>query len=160
MTYKNISLRVNGELIETSVHVGRTLLQFLREDLQLKGVKQGCDMGDCGACTVILDGWPVSSCIILAVEADGKEVRTIEGLTQKGELESVQQAFVEHGAIQCGFCTPGMIMTARAYLDRNPLAKEEEIKQALSGNLCRCGAYHKIVKACLSVTQDGSEEKA
>jgi carbon-monoxide dehydrogenase small subunit len=155
---KPISLKVNGERITTQVPPGKTLLDFLRDDLELKGTKKGCDTGDCGACTVLMDGWPVSSCLVLALEAEGKEITTIEGLTRKGELDPLQQVFVEQGAIQCGFCTPGMIITAKAFLDRHPQAGTAEIKQALSGNLCRCGAYQRIVDACLSVTQKSSND--
>lgn len=155
---KPISLKINGERIATHVAPGKTLLDFLRDDLELKGTKKGCDTGDCGACTVLMDGFPVSSCLVLALEAEGKEITTIEGLTRKGDLNPLQQAFVEQGAIQCGFCTPGMIITAKAFLDRHPQAGKAEIKQALSGNLCRCGAYQRIVGACLSVNQKSSND--
>jgi carbon-monoxide dehydrogenase small subunit len=142
-----IELTVNGELIEAAVEPNRTLLQFLREDLGLTGTKHGCGLGDCGACTVIVDGKPVNSCLVLAVQARGREVLTIEGLAENGKLHPIQQAFVEKGAIQCGFCTPGMILSAKALLDENPNPSEREIRTAISGNLCRCTGYQKIVEA-------------
>jgi aerobic carbon-monoxide dehydrogenase small subunit len=142
-----IQLFVNGESVEAAVEPNRTLLQFLREDLGLTGTKHGCGLGDCGACTVILDGKPVNSCLVLAVQARGRQVQTIEGLAENGNLHPVQQAFVQKGAIQCGFCTPGMILSAKALLDTNPKPTETEIRTAISGNLCRCTGYQKIVEA-------------
>jgi aerobic carbon-monoxide dehydrogenase small subunit len=142
-----IQLIVNGESVEAAVEPNRTLLQFLREDLGLTGTKHGCGLGDCGACTVIMDGKPVNSCLVLAVQAKGREVLTIEGLAENGVLHPIQQAFVDKGAIQCGFCTPGMILSAKALLDENPKADEKEIRTAISGNLCRCTGYQKIVEA-------------
>jgi len=142
-----IQLTVNGRLVEAAVEPNRTLLQFLREDLELTGSKHGCGLGDCGACTVILDGKPVNSCLVLAVQANGREVLTIEGLAENGKLHPIQQAFVDKGAIQCGFCTPGMILSAKALLDANPRPTEQEIRLAISGNLCRCTGYQKIVEA-------------
>jgi len=124
-----------------------TLLEALRERLGLTGTKRGCDMGQCGACTVLLDGQPVRSCLTLAIDAQGQEITTIEGLARNGELHPLQRAFHEHGAIQCGFCTPGMILTARALLAENPTPTVREIKQAISGNLCRCTGYVKIIEA-------------
>ena len=150
-----IQLRVNGELYEVAVHPHWTLLEVLREELDLTGAKKGCDAGDCGGCTVILDGKPVVSCLTLAVEADGRDILTIEGLAQNGQLHPIQNAFVEHGAIQCGFCTPGMIMSAKALLDENPKPTEEEVRRAIAGNLCRCTGYVKIVEAILAVSQEG-----
>ncbi len=150
-----IQLRVNGELYEVAVHPHWTLLEVLREELDLTGAKKGCDAGDCGGCTVILDGKPVVSCLTLAVEADGRDILTIEGLAQNGQLHPIQNAFVEHGAIQCGFCTPGMIMSAKALLDENPNPTEEEVRQAIAGNLCRCTGYVKIVEAILAASQGG-----
>ncbi len=150
-----IQLRVNGELYEVAVHPHWTLLEVLREELDLTGAKKGCDAGDCGGCTVILDGKPVFSCLTLAVEADGRDILTIEGLAQNGQLHPIQNAFVEHGAIQCGFCTPGMIMSAKALLDENPNPTEEEVRQAIAGNLCRCTGYVKIVEAILAASQGG-----
>jgi len=125
----------------------------IRKDLGLTGTKKGCGAGDCGACTVILDGRAVTSCLILAVEADGSEIVTIEGLRQEGRLHPLQEAFIGHGAIQCGFCSPGMIMAAKAFLDRCPNPTEEETKRAISGNLCRCTGYAKIIEAILSVAR-------
>ncbi|MFH1115303.1 MAG: (2Fe-2S)-binding protein [Pseudomonadota bacterium] len=142
-----IQVTVNGELVESAVESNRTLLQFLREDLGLTGTKHGCGLGDCGACTVILDGKPVNSCLVLAVQANGREVLTIEGLAENGKLHPIQQAFVDKGAIQCGFCTPGMILSAKSLLDENPKPSELEIRTAISGNLCRCTGYQKIVEA-------------
>jgi aerobic carbon-monoxide dehydrogenase small subunit len=142
-----IQLTVNGESVEAAVEPNRTLVQFLREDLGLTGVKHGCGLGDCGACTVILNGKPVNSCLVLAVQAAGGEVVTIEGLAENGVLHPLQQSFVDHGAIQCGFCTPGMILSAKALLDANPKPTELEIRTAISGNLCRCTGYQKIVQA-------------
>lgn len=142
-----IQLLVNGESVEAAVESNQTLLQFLREDLGLTGTKHGCGLGDCGACTVILDGRPVNACLVLAVQARGREVLTIEGLAENGNLHPIQQAFVDKGAIQCGFCTPGMILSAKALLDENPKPTEEEIRTAISGNLCRCTGYQKIVEA-------------
>lgn len=142
-----IQLIVNGETVEAAVEPNRTLLQFLRDDLGLTGTKHGCGLGDCGACTVILDGKPVNSCLVLAVQATGREVLTIEGLAENGNLHPIQQAFVDKGAIQCGFCTPGMILSAKALLEENPKPTEQEIRTAISGNLCRCTGYQKIVEA-------------
>lgn len=142
-----IQLIVNGETVEAAVEPNRTLVQLLREDLGLTGTKHGCGLGDCGACTVIMDGKPVNACLVLAVQAQGREILTIEGLADNGKLHPIQQAFVDKGAIQCGFCTPGMILSAKALLDDNPKATEEEIRTAISGNLCRCTGYQKIVEA-------------
>ena len=142
---------VNGEPYEGSVEPKKTLLEFLREDLDLTGTKKGCDDGECGSCTVLLEGQPVNACLVLAVEANGKKVLTIEGLMEGATLHPLQEAFIEHGAVQCGYCSPGMILTAKALLDENPRPSGEEIKKAIAGNLCRCGAYNKIVKAILSV---------
>lgn len=142
-----ITMTVNGAPVEAAVEPNRTLVQFLREDLGLTGTKHGCGLGDCGACTVILDGKPVNSCLVLAVQANGREVLTIEGLADNGKLHPIQQAFVKTGAVQCGFCTPGMILSAKALLDENPRPTEREIRTAISGNLCRCTGYQKIVEA-------------
>ncbi len=145
-----IRLTVNGDEHVLQVEARRTLLEVLREAFDLTGTKEMCNKGDCGGCTVILDGRPVLSCLTLAVEADGKEVLTIEGLAGSGgEPHPLQKAFVEHGAVQCGYCTPGFIMAAKALLDRNPHPGVEEIEEALSGNFCRCTGYGKIVKAVL-----------
>jgi aerobic carbon-monoxide dehydrogenase small subunit len=142
-----IKLIVNGESVEAAVDPNQTLLQFLREDLGLTGTKHGCGLGDCGACTVILNGQPVNSCLVLAVQSNGSEVLTVEGLAENGKLHPIQQSFVDKGAIQCGFCTPGMILSAKALLDENPRPTELEIRTAISGNLCRCTGYQKIVEA-------------
>ncbi len=142
-----IQLTINGQPVEAAVEANRTLLQFLREDLGLTGTKHGCGLGDCGACTVILNGRPVNSCLVLAIQANGSEVLTIEGLAENGKLHPIQQAFVDKGAIQCGFCSPGMILSAKALLDANPRPSETDIRMALSGNLCRCTGYQKIVEA-------------
>jgi carbon-monoxide dehydrogenase small subunit len=144
---RTIKLTVNGESVEAVVDPNLTLLQFLRESLGLTGAKHGCGMGDCGACTVIIDGHPVNSCLVLAVQANGREILTVEGLSSNGELHPLQRAFVEKGAIQCGFCTPGMVISAKALLDRNPRPSELQIRTAISGNLCRCTGYQKIVEA-------------
>lgn len=142
-----IKINVNGNDHELAVRPGTTLLDLLREDLRLTGTKKGCELGDCGACTVILDGKAVNACLVLAIEAEGKNVTTIEGLASGEELHPIQRAFVEKGAIQCGYCTPGMIMRTKALLDKNPDPTEDVIKEALSGNLCRCTGYTKIVEA-------------
>lgn len=145
---QRIKLFVNGEAYEVYTEPNRTLLDVLREDLELTGTKRGCDSGECGACTVLLNGEPVNSCLILAPEADGQDVVTIEGISRPTlPLHPVQEAFIEKWAIQCGFCTPGIIVSAKALLDRNPNPSEEEIKMTLVGNLCRCTGYVKIVEA-------------
>lgn len=152
-----IELKVNGETYQVSIYPWRTLLELLREDLNLTGTKEGCGKGDCGACTVLIDGKPVNSCLILAIEVQGKDILTIEGLAQDGQLHPVQQAFIEHGAIQCGFCSPGMILSARALLDNNPQPTEAEVREAISGNLCRCTGYTKIIEAILAASETGGE---
>lgn len=147
MAHHTITVRVNGEVERLDVPSNMTLLQLLREKLALTGTKNGCEAGECGACTVLLDGEPVNSCMVLAVEVDGRDVMTVEGMAPAGELSALQQAFVDHNAIQCGFCTPGMLMTATALLKRNPHPSEQEIKEALVGNLCRCTGYVRIIDA-------------
>ena len=147
MEKNRVILRVNGEAYDLLTYPHRTLLEVLREDLHLTGAKESCGEGACGTCTVLLDGFPVRSCLLLAVEAEGREITTIEGLAAGGKLHPLQEAFVEHHAIQCGFCTPGMILTAKALLDAVPEPTEEEIRRALSGNICRCTGYAKIVDA-------------
>ena len=144
---KLIQLTVNGESYEIAVEPNCTLADALREELDFTGVKKGCEIGDCGACTVLMDGLPVFSCLVLAVEADGHEILTIEGMAEGNKLHPLQQAFIDVGAIQCGFCTPGMVLNAYALLLRNPDPSEVEIRTALSGNLCRCTGYQKIVEA-------------
>ena len=144
----DIKLNVNGDVYALQVESRRTLLEVLREQLGLTGTKEMCNKGDCGGCTVLLDGRAVLSCMMLAVEADGKEVLTIEGLAEKGyQLHPLQKAFVDHGAIQCGYCTPGFIMSAKALLDRNVDPTPDEIKGAISNNICRCTGYVQIVEA-------------
>jgi carbon-monoxide dehydrogenase small subunit len=147
---------VNGEEFDVAVTPQTTLLEVLREDLGLTGVKEGCSEGVCGACTVLMDGNPVRSCITLALEADGAEIITVEGLASDGKLHPLQQAFVDYGAIQCGFCTPGMLLSSKALIDRNPKPTEDDIKTALAGNFCRCTGYTKILEAVRSVA-DGTE---
>jgi carbon-monoxide dehydrogenase small subunit len=146
---------VNREPVTLSVSPSDTLLNVLRHDLELTGTKYGCGEGECGACSVILGGMVVSSCLVLALECAGSEVLTIEGLAANGELHPIQQAFVDHGAIQCGFCTCGMIMAAYALLEANPSPTEDEIKRAFEGNLCRCTGYRKIIDAVLSLARGG-----
>lgn len=150
---RRIALTVNGEEVETEVSPRLTLAEFLREELGLTGTKVGCNRGECGSCTVILDGSAVYSCTVMAVEAAGKEVFTIEGLAKGGKLHPLQEAFIEHDALQCGYCTPGMIMSLKALLDRNPQPGEKEIQRAIDGNLCRCGSYPNIIKATLDAAQ-------
>ena len=144
---KEINLTVNNQPYRLSVLPWRTLLEVIREDLGLTGTKEGCGLGECGACTVLMDGRAVNSCLVLATEADGKQITTIEGLASGDKLHPIQQAFVDHGGLQCGFCTPGMIMLAKALLDENPTPTEEEIKQGIAGNLCRCTGYAKIIES-------------
>jgi carbon-monoxide dehydrogenase small subunit len=144
---KTIHVTVNRKALELTVEPNQTLLEVIREELHLTGTKAGCLVGDCGTCTVLLDGKPVNSCLVLAVQADGKQMTTIEGIETPQGLHPLQTAFVEKGAIQCGYCTPGMILSAKSLLDRNPRAGEAEIRKAISGNLCRCTGYQKIVEA-------------
>jgi carbon-monoxide dehydrogenase small subunit len=150
---KTIHITVNDKPFVLTVEPNQTLLEVIREELHLTGTKAGCLVGDCGACTVLLDGKPVNSCLVLAVQADGKQVTTIEGIETPQGLHPLQAAFVDKGAIQCGYCTPGMILSAKSLLDRNPRAGETEIRKAISGNLCRCTGYQKIVEAILSVSR-------
>jgi carbon-monoxide dehydrogenase small subunit len=154
---RELQLKVNGEAYTLRVEPHRILLDVIRDDLGLTGTKLGCGGGECGTCTVILDGKAVKSCLMLALDARGKEIWTIEGVGKGGDLHPLQRAFVEHGAIQCGFCTPGMIMAGKALLDKNPHPSEQEIKDALAGNLCRCTGYVKILEAVSSVAR--SEER-
>jgi len=155
MTRHAIAVTVNGVKEYLDVPSNLTLLQMLRERLAITGTKNGCAAGECGACTVLMDGEPVNSCMVLAVEADGVEVVTVEGLAHDGQLDVVQQAFVEEGAVQCGFCTPGVLISARALLDRNPSPTEGEIREALVGNLCRCTGYTRIVRAVQEAARAG-----
>ncbi len=152
-----ISLKINGEPYELSVKSNITLLDLLRDEIGLTGTKRGCDTGECGACTVLLDGRPVNSCLVLAVDVNGRDILTIEGLARDGNLHPLQKAFIEEGAIQCGYCTPGMILSAKALLDENPSPKEEDVKRAIAGNLCRCTGYVRIIKAIMSVAKNSME---
>jgi carbon-monoxide dehydrogenase small subunit len=147
MAFHRITLTVNGETELAEVPSHMTLLQMLREKLVLTGTKNGCAAGECGACTVIMNGEPVNSCMVLAVECDGAEITTVEGLAQDGQLDPVQEAIIEQGGVQCGFCTPGILISARALLDRNPDPSDYEIRDALVGNLCRCTGYLRIIDA-------------
>lgn len=144
---QGIQFKVNDDLVSVEVEAHWTLLRVIRDELGLTGTKEGCGEGDCGACTVLMDDRAVNSCLIFAVDVDGRAITTIEGLTQGDELHPLQKAFIEKGAVQCGFCTPGMILTAKALLDQNPHPTEEEIRFAIAGNLCRCTGYAKIVEA-------------
>jgi len=154
MSKKLMNVTVNGTSYEVAVEPDRTLAELLREDLGLTGTKEGCTIGDCGACTVLLDGLPVFSCLVLALEADGREVTSIEGLSENGKLHPLQEAFVNEGAVQCGYCSPGMIMTALSLLRDNPSPTDDEIRIALSGNLCRCTGYQKIFDAIRAAAKE------
>ena len=154
-----IELNINGDIHEVLVSPNQTLLEVLRDQLGLMGTKRGCDLGACGACTVLIDGEAYLSCITLAMDAVGKEITTIEGLSQEGDLHPLQRAFVTNGAVQCGFCTPGMILTAKAILDEEKRPTEESIKKKMAGNLCRCTGYKKIVEAVLSVANQTEKEE-
>ncbi len=152
-----VSMELNGNDVRREVPVSRTLIDFLRDDLGLTGTKEGCGKGECGSCTVLVDGKPVNSCLLLAYQANGCKVMTIEGLEENGNLHPLQEAFIEEGAVQCGFCTPGMIMAAKAILDNNPEPTREEIRQGISGNLCRCTGYVKIINAIHSAAKRGGK---
>ncbi|ADY14409.1 (2Fe-2S)-binding protein [Sphaerochaeta globosa] len=154
-----IRVTVNTVVYEREVKENRTLLRFLREDLGLTGTKEGCGAGECGACTVFLNGKTVNSCMVLAVEADGGVVQTIEGEAQEGMLSALQAAFEAHGAVQCGFCTAGMIMSARQLIHNNPHPTKEEIQEGLEGNFCRCTGYEQIIEAILDVTGQVQEKE-
>jgi carbon-monoxide dehydrogenase small subunit len=146
-------IKVNGQEHDIMAESHRTLLDVLRNELGLKGTKEGCGTGSCGSCTVLLDGQVVNSCLVFIAEAEGKEITTIEGLSGDGEIHPLQQAFMDEGAVQCGFCTPGMILTAKAFLDSNQEPTESRIREAIAGNLCRCTGYEKIVRAIMKVAQ-------
>jgi len=146
MTTHNISVTVNGELEELLVPGNMTLMKMLRETLALTGTKNGCSAGECGACTVLLDGEPVNSCMVLAVECDGANILTVEGLSGDNQLNPIQEAIIDEGGVQCGFCTPGILISGRALLDRNPDPTDEDIKEAIVGNLCRCTGYVRIIE--------------
>ena len=155
---KAIELNINGDVHEMLVATHHTLLEVLRDQLGLMGTKRGCDLGACGACTVLIDGEAYLSCVMLAVDAVGKQVMTIEGLSEVGDLHPLQSAFVDLGALQCGFCTPGMILTAKAILDEEKQPTEEVIKQKMAGNLCRCTGYKKVVEAIMHVAEESGQE--
>lgn len=152
--YRSVTLTVNGSDHHLQLEPRHTLLDTLRDDLQLTGTKKVCDMGDCGACTVLSDDVAVYSCLTLAVDCDGRHITTIEGLARGAQLDPIQQAFVDHDAFQCGFCTPGQIMSVKGLLNANPEPSEDEVRRALSGNLCRCGAYMHIVQAGLAAARE------
>jgi aerobic carbon-monoxide dehydrogenase small subunit len=152
---RTITLEVNGESYELEVPARRLLVHFVRDDLGLTGTHVGCDTGNCGACTIHLDGEPVKSCMLLAVQADGAKIATVEGLASNGELTTLQRSFGEHHALQCGYCTPGMLMSATALLERNPHPTEEEVRYALQGNICRCTGYVNIVEAVVAAGGQG-----
>ena len=159
-TLHSVPLTVNGSTIEVRVEPRRTLLDALRHDLVLTGTKKVCDMGDCGACTVLVDGTPMYACLMLAVDCADRQITTIEGLATADTLDPVQQAFIDADAFQCGFCTPGQIMSIKGLLSANPAPTLDDIKRAVSGNLCRCGAYQHIVKAGLLAAQRGTSNGA
>ncbi|OGL39345.1 MAG: (2Fe-2S)-binding protein [Candidatus Schekmanbacteria bacterium RIFCSPHIGHO2_02_FULL_38_11] len=148
-----IKLKVNGDIYEVAIEPSRTLLEVLRENLQYTGTKKSCETGTCGACTVLINGVPVLSCLVLAFEAEGMDILTIEGISEKGSLHPIQESFIKHGAIQCGHCTPGMIMLVKGLLDKNPMPNRDEIKKALAGNFCRCTGYKKIFEAVEAVSE-------
>ena len=149
----SITLKINGEIYKLNVKSNVLLLDVIRDEIGLTGTKRGCDTGECGACTVLIEGKPVNSCLVLAIEVDGKDILTVEGLSKNGQLHPLQVAFVEEGAVQCGFCTPGVLLSAKALLNTNPNPTEEEIKTAIAGNLCRCTGYTKIIKAINSAAK-------
>ena len=148
-----ITVDVNGESYEREVEARKLLVHFIRDDLDLTGTHIGCDTGNCGACTVHVDGQVVKSCMLLAIQADGTSIQTVEGLSEDGSLTPLQQSFSDHHALQCGYCTPGMLMSAQALLDANPRPTEEEIRKALQGNICRCTGYVNIVEAVKAVAE-------
>ena len=153
-----ISLTVNQEEYDLYVPSNRTLLEVLREDLELTGTKESCGEGVCGSCTVLCDGLPIRSCLALALEVQGAEITTVESLLmENGQLDPVQQSFIDHGAVQCGFCTPGILMSTRAFLNQNPNPSESDVRKAISGNICRCTGYTKIVEAILDVARGGTD---
>ncbi|NMB41821.1 MAG: (2Fe-2S)-binding protein [Firmicutes bacterium] len=157
--YHLVTITVNGDPYTRAVKANTLLVNLLRDDLDLTGTKKGCELGDCGSCTVHLDGKPVNSCLVLALEADGREITTIEGVSQGSELDTIQKSFLENTAVQCGYCTPGMIMSAKALLERNPNPTELEVREAIAGNLCRCTGYVNIVKAILAAAEKQNKEQ-
>jgi len=150
-----LNLQVNGETKEVATEVNKTLLEVLREDMGLTGTKHGCELGECGTCTVLIDGEPVLSCLVLGVEAEGSEILTVEGLKERDHPHPLQQTFADLGAAQCGYCTPGVLLTAKALLDKNPQPSREQIREALAGNLCRCTGYTKILDAVELAAKSG-----
>lgn len=148
-----VSFYLNGRRVEVDVSPNMTLLDVLREELRITSVKRGCEVGECGACTVLLDGKPVNSCLILAPRAEGRSVVTVEGIGEPAKLHPLQEAFIEEFALQCGYCTPGILLTAKALLDMNPRPSVEEIKEALAGNICRCGSYREIINAIVRASE-------
>jgi carbon-monoxide dehydrogenase small subunit len=159
MRSKSIKFVINGQPAEIEVKPWRTLLEVIREDLSLTGTKEGCGHGECGSCTVVLGGKTVNSCLVPALEAEGQEILTIEGLAEEGKLSPIQEAFVEHSGMQCGFCTPGMIISAKTLLVRNPDPSENEIREAIAGNFCRCTGYTKIVESIGAAARALRQEK-
>lgn len=153
MNQEEIILRVNGTNYRVRIEPWRTLVEVLRETLGLMGTKKSCNEGECGACTVMVDGKPVASCLVLAIDAQGKDILTIEGISEGEKLHPIQEAFLKHGAIQCGFCTPGMVMSAKALLDENPKPTIAEIRKAISGNLCRCTGYQHIIDSIMAASR-------
>jgi aerobic-type carbon monoxide dehydrogenase small subunit (CoxS/CutS family) len=153
----NIELKVNGIDYRLKIEPWRTLVEVLREDLGLMGTKKACNEGECGACTVIMDGRAVTSCLMLAIDARGKEIQTIEGLSEGEKLDPIQESFLKNGGLQCGFCTPGMVMSAKALLDENPSPTLIETRQAIAGNLCRCTGYQHIINSIMDVSGQGTE---
>ncbi len=158
---KSLRFTLNGREVAVEISPSWTLIQVLRDELGLTGTREGCSSGHCGVCTVLLDGEPVNSCLIPAFKADGREVVTIEGLSRPGQLHSVQKAFLDNGAVQCGYCSPGMILAVKALLDQNPKPSDQEVREAISGNLCRCGTYLEVVEAVRSLCQseEGREDE-
>jgi carbon-monoxide dehydrogenase small subunit len=160
MKMQNLSFILNGRSVTVEISQSMTLIEVLRDELKLTGTKEGCKSGDCGACTVLLDGDPVNSCLVPALKVEGRQIETIEGIGEPGNLHPIQQAFLDHGALQCGYCTPGMVLSVKALLDKKSRPSTREIREAISGNLCRCGSYVQIVEAVESVSREpgGSED--
>ena len=154
---QRMHFNINGEMYEEDIDVRRTLLEVLRESFGLMGTKRACNEGECGVCTVLIDGKPVASCLVLAVEAQGKAIETVEGVSQEDHLHPLQQAFIDHGAFQCGFCTPGVLMVAKGLLNENSNPSEMEVRTAIAGNLCRCSGYNKYIEAILDAANKLSE---